>query len=683
MVHSKALHRVLCLSTIFILIVVMMLPAFAVTGDGDELPTGETLPGWEGTGDAAETGSWTPIVKPPKAFAGGKSILRVYFLDSINTPMQSSFSIYKVASLVDSATSYSWVSAYQTAWTLGGISPDLNSNLNGETLNKMAEIMAESPATSPVATGTTTEGMVEFTNLDAGVYLVTPTDSSAKATGSDGNVYRAIPFLVAVPAYDSDKSDWNRTVSARAKYRLQETSFTFSKRIALTEDIEPTLITFEVKSNGTSSVFDVGDTAHIHMQFQNRNANKTRPYTVRLEAAMHGEVQVGKVSKFYVGEASRDVTSSTNIEDFTLEPGEFIDIDFTYVVQPEDKVSTINNRPKAYHVHVYVHDLGDIPDDEGYFGTSNDAGASVQVKSAGSARTYSLFAAAPRATTGFLEDGEFEFTLTVNGPKGVPVDGTYPVIGLNGEHGTITLVGGTAKFKINADQTITINKLPLGSTYDIQESPAEGYEPNPIVMEDGSLSVDTGIHVTAYNTPTRTAVLRIRKSIKPDVEIDPEIMPADGFPFKISLYKANEDGTRGAEYSKSETFTGHMWIKEHLESHNEEIVERNIPIYSGMTINIKDGHYLAIYGLPDETSYVVAETALDGWEEQDPVEQKVDLGGSGTSFIDVEFVNEPTRAIPRLPRSGGTGISVFIVVGLIFVGIAVSTYITANKETIK
>ena len=75
-----------------------------------------------------------------------------------------------------------------------------------------------------------------------------------------------------------------------------------------------------------------------------------------------------------------------------------------------------------------------------------------------------------------LSDTEFEFTVTLKGKDGEELDGEYRLVTHHADSdeestvssgGTVTLVGG---------ETAEISGLPVGGSYEVKETPAEGWE---------------------------------------------------------------------------------------------------------------------------------------------------------------------------------------------------------------
>ena len=78
------------------------------------------------------------------------------------------------------------------------------------------------------------------------------------------------------------------------------------------------------------------------------------------------------------------------------------------------------------------------------------------------------------------DDTSFDFELKLTHPTGVTLEGTYPATINNGTPTDDVEVDedGTATFTLKGGETITINGIPEGTTYEVTEAPyaSEGYE---------------------------------------------------------------------------------------------------------------------------------------------------------------------------------------------------------------
>ena len=98
-----------------------------------------------------------------------------------------------------------------------------------------------------------------------------------------------------------------------------------------------------------------------------------------------------------------------------------------------------------------------------------------------------------------LSDTEFEFTVTLKGKDGEELDGEYRLVTHHADSdeestvssgGTVTLVGG---------ETAEISGLPVGGSYEVVETPAEGWE-TVSNGESGALEADTVARAEFTNT---------------------------------------------------------------------------------------------------------------------------------------------------------------------------------------
>lgn len=148
-----------------------------------------------------------------------KASLTVSFID-VNTPVvNAAIRLYQIAS-VDSKAHYSLSGAFvNDSYDINGLSEGgwetLARNLYDEVIEHSVE---------PVIEGTTgTDGMVSFSGLDAGMYLVTGwciTDTTR---------YTCTPYLIALPDLENDQ--WMYEVTSNVKYEKTDISKPVDKTV--------------------------------------------------------------------------------------------------------------------------------------------------------------------------------------------------------------------------------------------------------------------------------------------------------------------------------------------------------------------------------------------------------------------------------------------------------------------
>jgi len=183
----------------------------------------------------------------------------------------------------------------------------------------------------------------------------------------------------------------------------------------------------------------------------------------------------------------------------------------------------------------------------------------------------------------------FTFTVTLAGPDGKPLNGTYQYSGLGGmADGTISIVNGKGTIVLKDGQGILIKDLPIGAAYSVVEEEANqrDYTTNYKTLS-GTIPA-TGATADFINTrDVSSTTLKITNVAK-----DKGNSSTDSFTYTITLTGPDGEPLNGTyQYSGLGSMT-----------------DGTISIVNGKgTITLKDGQGIIIEGLPIGTAYSVVE----------------------------------------------------------------------------
>lgn len=189
--------------------------------------------------------------------------------------------------------------------------------------------------------------------------------------------------------------------------------------------------------------------------------------------------------------------------------------------------------------------------------------------------------------TGADQDKEFDFTLTLTGANGTNVNGTYDVTGI--DQPTLTVENGAASFTLTHGQTITIDGIPAGTTYKVEETvpTAEGYEQPTMTGQTGTIPQDDTAQASFINRRD-VGNLTVTKIVAGNGEGSPNALTA--FDITVEL-------TAPAGVDLAGTV-------------NSQLVQ---PTH---TFTLADGQSVKFVGLPEGTQYEVSEAdySANGYE---------------------------------------------------------------------
>ena len=184
--------------------------------------------------------------------------------------------------------------------------------------------------------------------------------------------------------------------------------------------------------------------------------------------------------------------------------------------------------------------------------------------------------------TGAETEKEFAFTLQLTN-AGVTLEGAYPA-DINGTDTTVAVdASGKATFKLKGGETITINGIPDGTTYEVleQDYSANGYETTS-TLDSGEI-IDGETAQAKFTNHRDVGSLKITKEVAgngedapnalTEFEVTVELTPPQG----VTLVGTWEQGEESGNVAASNAFT------------------------------LTDGESVELTGLPTGTSYTITE----------------------------------------------------------------------------
>lgn len=223
------------------------------------------------------------------------------------------------------------------------------------------------------------------------------------------------------------------------------------------------------------------------------------------------------------------------------------------------------------------------------------------------------------------DTAEFHFEITLTGADNKPINGNFSytggtVQGVSGviapDGGTLEFENGTASITLKHGQTITINDLPAGAAYQVEELDADGYK---VTSEDAAGTIPAEGTVTAAFTNTRNddpgpdPDPDPTPGPDPDPDPTPDPDPDPGAPVgNLKLSKTVRGDDRDGTFTFRVTFTTKA---------GDEITARFYyngdetgTIGSGETVTLADGESITIRNIPAGTHYQVEELNAEGYD---------------------------------------------------------------------
>ena len=246
--------------------------------------------------------------------------------------------------------------------------------------------------------------------------------------------------------------------------------------------------------------------------------------------------------------------------------------------------------------------------------------------------------------TANANDDEFTFAVTLTGKGGQPLTGSYSYVGSS----TVSGIDAPQKGELNLDeegkgtirlmhgQKITISGLPVGTVYQVEEMPYDGYK---VILPDntqGTIAEKDGEITVAFTNQMETGKLSIQKIVtgkKGDKTKD--------FHFTITLTKD------GKPLTGTYPYTG-IAFKEGAASPSPS--QGSLTLADGQAeISLKHGQRITLSGIPAGTSYTVTEreAGQDGYTTN-----KTDA--EGTIVNDGEKTAEFVNNKPDTPEESTT-----------------------------
>ncbi len=227
---------------------------------------------------------------------------------------------------------------------------------------------------------------------------------------------------------------------------------------------------------------------------------------------------------------------------------------------------------------------------------------------------------------------QFKFEITLNDNvdgNTTPISGEFNYTGDVTEQGDdsvdagkITFTEGKATVYLKGGQSITINGLPVGATYDVAETADDNYTLTGSVNTHGDITDGKTVEVEFTNTRKTTGSLKISKTVSDDVG-DLNKM----FTFEITL-KDGDTSFKG-EFICNSNVTG---------PEGGSGTSGTVTFKDGKaTVYLKGGQSITINGLPVGATYDVAETADDNYTLTGSVNTHGDITDGKT--VEVEFTN--------------------------------------------
>ena len=277
-------------------------------------------------------------------------------------------------------------------------------------------------------------------------------------------------------------------------------------------------------------------------------------------------------------------------ETFTLEAGESVE----FIGLPEGTTYVVTEAD--YSANGYAATFADDETGDGATAdTATSANGTIVRSETGSVTatvTNTKYVGSLQVTkttvgTGADQSKAFEFTLTLTGANGTNVNGTYDVTGI--DQPTLTVENGAASFTLTHGQTITIDGIPAGTTYKVEETvpTAEGYEQPTMTGQTGTIRQDDTAQASFINRRD-VGNLTVTKIVAGNGEGSPNALTA----FDITVELTAPAGV---------DLVGTV---------NSQLVQPT------QTFTLADGQSVKFVGLPEGTQYEVSEAdySANGYE---------------------------------------------------------------------
>ena len=303
------------------------------------------------------------------------------------------------------------------------------------------------------------------------------------------------------------------------------------------------------------------------------NTHKTYKITVDFTAPTN----VTLTGTWTKGEASGTVAAT---QDFELASDESV----VFTGLPEGTTYTITETdytPDGYEAAVFSPKTGTIPGEEG----ANSVTATVTNER----NTGSLSVEKIVKGTGAQTEKVFTFTLQLTN-TGVTLEGTYPA-DINGTDTTVAVdASGKATLNLKGGETITINGIPDGTTYEVTETvpTADGYTVDKTV-EKGNITNGTTAEATFTNTRNVGGLTVTKKTVgngldEPGVWKEFDITVTLEAPTGVDLV-----GTvNGVALPADGTITKGVWSKTFTLKANESVTFTGLPEGTAYTVSEED-----------------------------------------------------------------------------------------------
>ena len=290
-----------------------------------------------------------------------------------------------------------------------------------------------------------------------------------------------------------------------------------------------------------------------------------------------------------VGTVNRQPVQPT--QTFTLEAGESVE----FIGLPEGTTYVVTEAD--YSANGYAATFADDETGDGATAdTATSANGTIVRSETGSVTATvtntkyvgSLSVTKTTVGTGADQSKAFEFTLTLTGANGTNVNGTYDVTGI--DQPTLTVENGAASFTLTHGQTITIDGIPAGTTYKVEETvpTAEGYEQPTMTGQTGTIPQDDTAQASFINRRD-VGNLTVTKIVAGNGEGSPNALTA----FDITVELTAPAGV---------DLVG--------------TVNNGQPVQPTQTFTLTDGQSVRFVGLPEGTQYEVSEAdySANGYE---------------------------------------------------------------------
>ena len=334
----------------------------------------------------------------------------------------------------------------------------------------------------------------------------------------------------------------------------------------------PTAATF-TNTRNVGSLTVTKETTGSGLEEGYPNTHKTYKITVDFTAPTN----VTLTGTWTQGEASGTVAATQDFELASDESVVFTGLPAgtTYTISETDYTSD------GYEAAVFSPKTGTIPGEEG----ANSVTATVTNER----NTGSLSVEKIVKGTGAQTEKVFTFTLQLTN-TGVTLEGTYPA-DINGTDTTVAVDAfGKATFTLKGGETITINGIPDGTTYEVTETvpTADGYTVDKTV-EKGNITNGTTAEATFTNTRNVGGLTVTKKTAgngldEPSVRKEFDITVTLEAPTGVDLV-----GTvNGVALPTDGTVTKGVWSKTFTLKANESVTFTGLPEGTAYTVSEED-----------------------------------------------------------------------------------------------